>query len=126
MTRQRSRGTASAVRQHPTCPSCRRQPHTSAEADQLREDLQTVWWSTALDNPAQIVATRHCSRCQPHEVYVVACLMCGDGPILAGQLAKLTLDSDPQRLPPVVVDQMTATGWRWGSGHRISGWVCCR
>jgi hypothetical protein len=59
-------------------------------------------------------------------VYVVACLVCGDGPILADQLAETGRDANPQQISGTVVDQLTATGWRWGAGNTISGWVCCR
>jgi hypothetical protein len=108
------------------CPTCSWAPHSSSEAKRLREELQTAWWSVAEANPDQVIQTRHCGRCQPHTVYVVACLVCGDGPILSGHLAEATLDADPQQLPAVVVDQLTAAGWRWGTGTLASGWVCCR
>jgi hypothetical protein len=29
-------------------------------------------------------------------------------------------------LPAVVVDQLTAAEWRWGTGTLTSRWVCCR
>lgn len=45
-------------------------------------------------------------------MYVVACLVCGDGPIVSGQLAKATIEADPQRLPSIVIDQLTTAGWR--------------
>lgn len=54
------------------------------------------------------------------------CLDCGDGPILAGELADTAHDADPQQLPSIVVDQLTAAGWRWATTALASGWVCCR
>lgn len=40
---------------------------------------------------------RHCGHCQPHTVHIVACLVCGDGPILSGRLAQAVIDTLGQR-----------------------------
>ena len=50
---------------------------------------------------AQIRLTHHCGRCQPHTVHTVACLACGDGPLLTGNLAELAHNTDSQRLPDI-------------------------
>jgi hypothetical protein len=110
----------------PVCPTCGWAPHSGSETERLREELQTVWWSVTTTPPGQVIQTRHCGRCQPHNVYVVACLVCGDGPILAGPLADATRDADPQQLPTIVVDQLATAGWRRGTGALTLGWVCCR
>jgi hypothetical protein len=115
-----------AGRHHPVCPTCGWAPNSGSEAERLREELQTFWWSVTEANPDQVIQTRHCGRCQPHTVYVVACMVCCDGSILAGQLANDTLGSDPHQLPSIVVDQLTAARWRRGTSELASGWVCCR
>jgi hypothetical protein len=93
-------------------------------AARLREELQTEWWSTTSQDPARVVTTLHCGRCQPHTVYAIACLACGDGPLLTGQFAEAARDTDPQGLPAVVTDQLTASGWRWATTSYGAGWVC--
>lgn len=108
----------------PVCPTCGSAPHSDAATERLREELQTIWWSLA--SADQLIKSRHCGQCQPHNVYVVACLVCGDGPILAGQLAEATRDAGPQRSPQVVIDELTRTGWRWATTPYASGWVCCQ
>jgi hypothetical protein len=70
-----------------------------------------------------VTKSRHCYRCQPHEVYVVACLVCGDGPILAGELAAQALDSTTG-LPQMVLDELARHGWR--PAGNAAGWVCCQ
>ncbi|MGC4939830.1 recombinase family protein [Kribbella sp. DT2] len=109
-----------------SCPGCGSVPNGKVAAARLREELQTEWWSTTDTDPAKIVVTRHCGRCQPHTVYAMACLACGDGPLLTGPLADVARDTDPQRLPAVVADQLTAAGWQWTTTSYGSGWLCCQ
>jgi DNA invertase Pin-like site-specific DNA recombinase len=108
------------------CPGCGTVPNGTIAAARLREELQTDWWSTTDTDPARIVVTRHCGRCQPHTVYAVACLACGDGPLLTGRLAELARDTEPQQLPAVVTDQLSASGWQRLTLTYGAGWVCCQ
>lgn len=107
------------------CPGCGTVPNGKIVAARLREELQTEWWSTSSAEPALIQLTRHCGRCQPHTVYAVACLACGDGPLLTGDLADLARDADPQQLPPAVTERLTAEGWHWATTSSYgTGWIC--
>lgn len=56
----------------------------------------------------------------------MACLACGDGPLLTGRLAELARDTDPQLLPDVVTSELVRAGWRWADTPHASGWVCCQ
>src|SRR5437016_1552714 len=107
--------------------SCRRTVPVLGAAHELRDRAPARRAANRLvvdhlDHPGQLTEARHCGRCQPHNVYIVACLMCGDGPILAGELAEAIRDADPQQLPSIVVDQLTTSGWRWGTSAYTSGW----
>ncbi|HEY0616397.1 MAG TPA: recombinase family protein [Kribbella sp.] len=106
------------------CPGCGTVPNGKIVAARLREEVQTDWWSTTDTDPDRIVVTQHCGRCQPHSVYALACLACGDGPLLTGELAELARDTEPQELPAVVTNQLTATGWQWATTSYGAGWVC--
>jgi hypothetical protein len=108
------------------CPGCGSVPTGKTAAARLREELQTDWWSTSSTDPTRIEVTRHCGRCQPHSVYAVACLACGDGPLLTGALAELARNTQPQQLPDLVTSELTHTGWRWTTTPHASGWVCCQ
>ncbi len=108
------------------CPGCGAVPNGKIAAARLREELQTEWWSTSDADPARIAVTHHCGRCQPHTVYAMACLSCGDGPLLTGTLAELTRDTDPQQLPAVVTEQLTANEWQWATTPYGTGWICCQ
>jgi DNA invertase Pin-like site-specific DNA recombinase len=113
-----------AVPQRLACPGCGTVPNGKIAAARLREELQTEWWSTTGTDPARIEVTRHCGRCQPHAVYALACLACGDGPLLTGQLAEVARDTEPQELPAVVISQLTAAGWQWATTTYGAGWIC--
>ncbi|MFG1626255.1 helix-turn-helix domain-containing protein [Kribbella sp. NPDC049227] len=106
------------------CPGCGSVPDGEIAAARLRDELQTESWSTAGTDPGRVEVTRHCGRCQPHTVYAIACLACGDGPLLTGELVELARETEPQRPPETVVDQLTATGWRWATTTSGDGWVC--
>ncbi|RZT28529.1 hypothetical protein EV649_2306 [Kribbella sp. VKM Ac-2569] len=48
-------------------------PGSQTWAARPREELQTSSWSTTdHQDPARIVRTRHCGRCQPHTAYAMA------------------------------------------------------
>jgi hypothetical protein len=94
----------------------------------LRDELLTEWWAVDPLNRATVTTSRrYCHHCRPTDVYLVACLACGDGPLLAGELAALALTSKPA-LPPVVAEVLTKNGWRQRDEVRGKGpgWVCCR
>ncbi|NLE81243.1 MAG: recombinase family protein [Rhodococcus sp.] len=103
--------------EHPTrprktsraCPSCGHEPTTRSEAVHQRADLAVSWLYLDPDAPGTIVARNHCRSCQPEEPAVdVACAVCGDGPILAGELATGTNDA----LSAPVQRWLTDAGWR--------------
>lgn len=106
------------------CPSCGWCPDVWIQQRELRDDLETVWWSIDPRDPAQVVEGRHCVQCQPHRVYPVACRACGDGPILADELAEQASTTGVGGLPPAVTDLLVLNGWRPALDG--SGWVCCR
>ena len=101
-------------------------PNGKIAAARLREEIQTNWWSTSTIDPGRVDVAQYCGRCQPHSVYAVACLACGDGPLLTGELAELARDTEPQQLPELVTSELTRAGWRWADTTHGSGWICCQ
>jgi len=93
------------------CPSCGHEPTTREEATAQRADLAVTWLSADPHRPGQLLLRQHCHHCQPHHpVLDVACAVCGDGPILAGDLATDLTDAGP---PPKPVQQwLAADGWQ--------------
>jgi len=93
------------------CPACGHEPRTREEATTQRADLAVTWLSTEPGRPGQVLTRRHCRRCQPHGPVVdIACAVCGDGPILAGDLATAAIDAST---PPEPVQQcLSADGWQ--------------
>lgn len=59
----RARTRPAAARTVLACPSCGREPATSGEALQQREDLAIVWLHLDGDH---LTEARHCVACQPH------------------------------------------------------------
>ncbi len=94
-----------------TCPSCGHDPTTRADATAQRADLAVTWLCADPDRPGQILARRHCRRCQPHSpIADIACAVCEDGPILAGDLATAATDAG---VPPQPVQRwLAADGWQ--------------
>jgi hypothetical protein len=123
-TRRQPRSSRSRQQHCQVCPTSGWTPDTDAGAERLREELHTVWWSITPAAPSHLALTRHCGQCQPHTVYLEACIVCGDGPILSGHLAQAVIDANPQQLPQVVVDELARTGWRWATTPYATGWVC--
>jgi len=79
-------------------PACGREPATSGEALQQREDLAIVWLHLDGDH---LTETRHCVACQPHgPVIDVSCSCCGNGPLITGQ-------------PPELGDQLAQPALDW-------------
>jgi hypothetical protein len=69
-------------------------------------DLATPWLVPADDGSVRIA--RYCARCAPGgTVGEIECVGCGDGPLLAGELAEADL------LTGAVIDGwLAASGWR--------------
>lgn len=103
-----------AVRTSRTCPSCGYEPSTRAEAAHQRADLAVIWLHPHPDNPGDpgsAVARSHCHQCEPGPpAFDVACTVCGDGPILAGDFAQAAQRSGGG-LPDPVQQWLTASGW---------------
>ena len=79
----RPRARPAAGLAHLACPACGREPATSGEALQQREDLAIVWLHLDGDH---LTEARHCVACQPHgPVIDVSCSCCGNGPLITGQ-----------------------------------------
>ncbi|MCD2100054.1 recombinase family protein [Rhodococcus rhodochrous] len=92
-------------------PSCGHEPSTRSEAAHQRADVAVTWLHRDLDVPGEIVARNHCRNCQPEEPAVdVACTVCGDGPILAGEFAAEIDTNDV--LPDPVQQWLTDAGWQ--------------
>lgn len=91
------------------CPTCGHEPTTRAEAVNQRADLAVTWLHLDPDEPGRVVARQHCRSCQPDEPAVdVACRVCGDGPILAGELAEKAAGG----LPDPVLCWLAEAGWQ--------------
>lgn len=101
-----------AARTSRICPSCGYEPSTRAEAAHQRGDLAVIWLHPHTDNPAgpgAVLARSHCHQCEPGPpAFDVACTVCGDGPILAGDFAQSARSST---LPDPVQQWLTASGW---------------
>lgn len=75
-----------------------------------------TWLLPGADPAAELVARHFCRGCAPTgRVADVVCVRCGDGPLLAGDLA---ID-DGQGPPPAPV-----RGWLSAAGWQLSGPVC--
>ncbi|MEN6451484.1 MAG: recombinase family protein [Thermoguttaceae bacterium] len=65
------------------CPSCGHRPTSRRELIPHLADLETVWLRSGRDGHLQ--EGQHCANCQPHvEVLAVACVRCGEGPLIIG------------------------------------------
>jgi len=108
----RTRDLASAPRPSRACPSCGHEPTTREEATTQRADLAVTWLSADSHRPGQLLPRQHCRHCQPHgPVLDLACAVCGDGPILSGDLA--TAAAIDAGIPPKPVQQwLAADGWQ--------------
>lgn len=89
-------GLGAATPEHPApvrrasraCPNCGHEPTTRSEAIHQRADLAVSWLHIDPDATGKIVARNHCRSCQPENQAVdIACDVCGDGPIFAGEFA---------------------------------------
>ena len=93
------------------CPGCGHEPRTREEATTQRADLAVTWLCADPHRPGQLLTRQHCRRCQPHgPVLDLACAVCGDGPILAGDPATAAIDTDTT--PEPVQQWLAADGWQ--------------
>lgn len=100
-----SRGAKDAAR----CSACGAGPRTMRD----RADLATEWLVPEPGGTVPILL-RFCFGCAPGApIDDVACVRCGDGPLLAGELTAMTLEAS------LAVDVwLSARGWR------LTGPVC--
>ena len=93
------------ARAYLACPACGREPATSNEALQQREDLAIVWLHLDGDH---LTEARHGVACQPHgPVIDVSCSCCGNGPLITGQPPELG-----DQLAQPALDWLHARGWQ--------------
>ncbi|WP_018685394.1 recombinase family protein [Actinokineospora enzanensis] len=95
-----------------TCPGpdCGFTAVTGPDRFQLRRDLAVVWLYADPLAPHGIRIVQHCQHCQPREhLAIVECARCGQGPMLAGQLAD-QVDGDTP--PALVLRRLERAGWR--------------
>lgn len=102
--------TGTATTPPSVCPACGTAPETAGDRFQLRRDLTVFWLYADPDHPHGVRVQRHCRHCQPHNrLAVVECARCGQGPMLAGDLAnEMTEDA----LPELAARRLTLAGWR--------------
>ena len=101
------------------CPTCGNRPADARELQLHREGLETVWLLHDPDQPGRLVERWHCERCQPHQVEIVMCGLCGNTVMLGGDLATGSYDQSSQ-LPELAVQWLTGHGWI----QRPSSWYC--
>lgn len=91
------------------CPTCDNQPLDVHSRRRQRHDLAATWLYPDPASQLRVIERVHCAACQPHQrVATVVCELCGDGPLLAGDLAAGATDE----LPPAVVRTWLVThGW---------------
>nr|WP_092805574.1 Hin recombinase [Rhodococcus globerulus] len=98
-----------AVRSPRICPSCGYEPKPRAEAAHQRADLAVIWLHPHPGDLDSVIARSHCCHCEPAPpAFDVACTVCGDGPILAGDFAQ---PAQSGILPDAVQQWLTASGW---------------
>lgn len=92
------------------CPTCGNEPVDAQTRWRQRQDLAVTWLYPDPGSELRVLERVHCSSCQPHlQAATVVCQRCGDGPLLAGDLAAAMTDG----LPPVVVRTWLLTkGWQ--------------
>lgn len=102
---------ARATRDQLACPGCGHRPSHWREIPQHRHDLAITWLYTDPEHPDRVIERRHCAACQPHHhIGLVECAVCGDGSVLAGELAAQT--SDQTNPPPSLRRWLHERGWR--------------
>jgi hypothetical protein len=101
------------------CPTCGNRPADARELQLPREGLETVWLFHDPDQPGRLVERWHCERCQPHQVEIVMCGLCGNTVVLGGDLATGSDDQSSQ-LRDLAVQWLAGHGWI----QRPSSWYC--
>jgi hypothetical protein len=84
-----------------------------AWATGTRRSTDEVYWSRRLMviRINTVVEKQRCAQCQPHQHFqTVVCPLCGDGPMVAGDLADLMPDT--QAPPAPVLRWLAEHGWR--------------
>jgi DNA invertase Pin-like site-specific DNA recombinase len=91
------------------CTTCGHRPLSLRDLHRHRQDLLESW--LYLDRTGEVAQRHHCARCQPHDsVSMLACAVCGDGPLLAGELADQMRSGKPT--PPRPVRRwLSEQGW---------------
>lgn len=93
------------------CPTCGNEPVDARARFQQRQDLAIVWLYPDPLRPGTVVEKRHCAHCQPHQRFqTIVCPLCGDGPMVAGDLAEAM--PDPDSPPAPVLGWLAEHGWR--------------
>ena len=108
-----------AATRSPACPTCGNRPADARELQLHREGLETVWLLHDPDQPGRLIERWHCERCQPHQVEIVMCGLCGNTVMLGADLATGSDDQSFQ-LPELAVQWLTGHGWI----QRPSSWYC--
>ncbi|WP_224404022.1 hypothetical protein [Pseudonocardia sp. ICBG1034] len=91
-----------------------------APADPLQQILMSAVW--LIPGPDGPIAARYCRACPPAgPITDLTCLLCGDGPLLVGDLAS-GANGPFDALPAAAQQWLAAAGWR------LDGPVCpgCR
>lgn len=92
------------------CPTCGNEPVQARARWQQRQDLAIVWLYADPDQPGTVIEKHHCAECQPHQHFAtVVCPLCGDGPIVAGDLADLMPDENNP--PAAIRGWLAEQGW---------------
>jgi len=92
------------------CPSCGNEPVDAQTWWHQRQDLAITWLYPDPANQLRVLERGHCSACQPHQhAAMVACELCGDGPLLAGELAATATEGHP---PAAVRAWLSEQGWQ--------------
>ena len=99
------------------CPTCGNEPVSAGDRWRQRQDLAITWLYPDPASELRVAERVHCSACQPHQrVATVVCELCGDGPLLAGDLAAGATDD----LPLAVVRT-----WLVNKGWQVSPRLLC-
>ncbi len=102
------------------CPTCGHRPVESRGHSLQRRDLAVVWLYVDPRRPGEVIECRHCVECQPHNQFQsVVCPLCGDGPMIAGDLSEAMPDENT--LPGPVRRWLAGRGWHDQTGV---GLVC--
>ena len=92
------------------CPTCGHEPLDAQTRRRQRQDMEITWLYPDPASQLRVVERVHCSACQPHQqVATVVCELCGDGPLLAGDLAAAADDDLPSSM---VLEWLVDKGWQ--------------